>query len=237
MARTMSTSIRAAFGCLLSVTACTAHDSKRVDTPRGDTATKAARVDSQPSSTLTGDLPVTLPLTEHTPIGVRVGHVTIWLDSTRLDSVARALSATAIIRHYPPYNKIVAACFRTSEPHETYVTLIASHNDSAHVVDAIITSEPDEIVPSARCASLKVSGAQASNSLGLRLGMTQAEVDRLLGRGDDGEYILGRPAGDTIPDEIARASSTLVIANLSIQRDTLKSIRIHRGRMLPRYYE
>jgi hypothetical protein len=98
-------------------------------------------------------------------------------------------------------------------------------------------TDPHTIAPPDRCASLDVTDREVSNSLNLRLGMTQAEVDRLLGKGDEGEYILDRPAGDTTPGEVARTSSKLVIASLLVERDSLTSIRIHRGRMLPRNYE
>ena len=237
MHRALSTAIRAAVSCLLVLTACTAQDTKRVNTARADTAAKESGAGSRLASTPSGALPPALPVSEHTPVGVRVGALTIWLDSTRLDSAARALSSTSTIGRYNPNGNVVAACFRTSEQHATYVTLVAGRYDSARVVDAIITTDPHAIAPPARCAPLNIAGVQISNSLGLKLGMTQAEVDRILGRGDEGEYILGRAAGDKTPDEVARASSTLVITNLLIERDSLTSLRIHRGPMLPRNYE
>src|SRR5437868_2660344 len=60
----------------------------------GDTVAKSPAtgvIDTGKSVTSTGELPVTLPVSEKTPVGVRIDSVTVWVDSTRIGAAAKAL--------------------------------------------------------------------------------------------------------------------------------------------------
>ncbi|MFL5613004.1 MAG: hypothetical protein ACJ796_05020 [Gemmatimonadaceae bacterium] len=214
-----------------------------------DTAARSAAtsvVDAGKSLSSTGDLPVTLPVSESTPVGVRIDSVTIWLDSTRIGAAVKALGPKAALRRYDPWEKLFVACYRIADRGVAYVLLKAGYADTGRVVQAVITRDQDNMEPDLRCASLRQPSLRVSNSLGLKLGMRRTEVERLLGTSGDTtrgvdkyytEYTLGQIAKDASAAGAERALHAEVVTNLVYQRDTLIKIRIRRGKPVPRFVE
>lgn len=217
-----------------------------------DTAVRrpaTAIVDTGKSLTSTGDLPVALPLSESTPVGVRIDSVTIWLDSTRIGAAVKALGPTSALGRYDPYKRLFVACYRVANPGVTYVLLKAGYADTGRVVQVVIGPDQDNMEPDLRCAPLSHPSPRISNSLGLKLGMTRSEVEHLLGRSNDttdftqargafgAEYTLARIADTSSAVGAERAQHATVTTNVGFHRDTLFKIIIHRGKPLPRFVE
>src|SRR6059058_4307221 len=163
-------------------------------------------VDTGKSLSSTGDLPVTLPVSESTPIGIRIDSVTIWLDSTRIGAPVRSLGLNSALGRYAPGDDLMVACYHFANPVETYLILKAGFADTGRVVHAVIGRERDNTKPPLRCAALSHPPARLSNSLGLKLGMTWGQVEHLLGKSDDttrgpvlqfSSYVLARLPKDT----------------------------------------
>lgn len=189
-----------------------------------------------------GDLEIRLPVTEHTPVGVRVADVTIWLDSTPIGSAASALGVKLPLGHYAPYEKLRAACVRTGTQPRAYVFLKAKLYDSAAVTEVVFTTQhpEEETDPDMPCIALRDSSATLSSSLGLALGMSPAEVTRLLGTPDEAdsnpkfktrylEYHMGKVADDTSEAGEEHALHANVDLNTMFVDEKLIMIRIQRG--------
>ena len=224
---------------------CTAQGNNDVNAHRADTVRQVSASDTVSVSSNSGDLRVSLPVTEHTPVGIRVDSATIWLDSTRIGAAALALGIKSPLGRYAPQGNMVAACVQTPTKPSSYVFFEASKFDTARVVEAVITTDMYETDPLAHCKSLDPS-AQISNSLGLKLGMLQPEVQRLLGTADttttgtnvrDDVYVMVKVAADTPISDRERAVHGLVNTTLEFHNDSLVMIRIHRGAPLPTFRE
>lgn len=231
-------------GALL-LAACAPRDDKQPTTRQAGSPAPTPAVAARRA----GDLEVMLPVTEHTPVGIRVANVTVWLDSTPIGPAASALGVKLPLGHYAPYQSLRAACVRTATQPRAYVFLKAKMYDSAAVTEVVFTSgDPrEETDPDAPCIGLRDSSAKLSTSLGLALGMSPAEVTRLLGTPDEAdsnpkfktrylEYHLGKIADDTSNAGEERALHANVDLNTMFVEEKLIMIRIQRGPRA-RYYE
>src|SRR5690242_197590 len=96
---------------VITVLACRGEAARRQSVR--DTAVRSpatAIVDTRKSLTSTGDLPVTLPVSESTLVGVRIDSITVWLDSTRIGAAVKALGPKSALGRYDPYKRLFVAC-------------------------------------------------------------------------------------------------------------------------------
>lgn len=129
-------------------------------------------------------LPRLLPVEYRTPIGLRIGRATLWIDSTTIRASARLLHGTE-----PAYHLAADTadgrefyCYQTKDASPVIVLLSGHPDKGATLVDMELTRKRGEDMPP-RCTALAVPASAISNTLGLRLGMPRQELESRFGAG------------------------------------------------------
>ncbi|MFL5612474.1 MAG: hypothetical protein ACJ796_02300 [Gemmatimonadaceae bacterium] len=124
-------------------------------------------------------LPILPAASPSDSIGIRIGSATLWLDKARIADVTRQLGPTAA--PMPRHDGIEANCYMVPAAHPTWVS-VAGRPDSgsAILMVHIGSTAPKKLFQ--RCSALPPE-TRVSNTLGLELGMSRADMERRLGKG------------------------------------------------------
>ena len=169
-------------------------------------------------------------------VGVLVGGVTIWLDSTKLETAVRILGAGQDILRRVGEGAAVVACFRAAATADTAYLALTSHDgDAGRVITATISREMPEQSYLRSCTPLATTPDHVGTTIGLRLGMPRTEVERLLGRPLREEptvtwysvHSAGQPLGNASSADL-QGDRTSYYA-MKYRKGVLVSATIHRG--------
>ena len=176
-----------------------------VDTarPQADSSRPPAAVSSSTKGTMRP-----APLRANTRPTLVIGTATIVLDSTSLAQVQGALGAQSIVGDKTGINRLLKACYIAGPPDDRVTVRLSAlgYVDDGNAtmeqglatipINSAVIARGDVIGAGSstpkRCAPLSVPPAEIHWANGLRLGMTRAEVERLLGASgtsEDGEWV------------------------------------------------
>jgi hypothetical protein len=175
----MSDTLRLAFYLAVSSSMFACGKSEQ---PRASADTHSPRA---PASAVAGPAAATDAKLDHRTstdgsIGIVVDTVTIWLDSTTIQSAVHALGYGDDVLKWVSEGAAVLTCFRTTAGDTTYLALTSHDGDTGPVIAATISRDALRQSYFQSCAPL-ATPSRIGTTIRLRLGMSQTEVERLLG--------------------------------------------------------
>jgi hypothetical protein len=164
---------------------------------------------------------------------VSIGPTSIWLDSTAMREAVRSLGSDAITRAGGEGFALLA-CFESTAADKTYVTLEAHQAETSPVVTMIIERALSDGSVFTRCTLLAVPASDIRTSLGLRLGMSRADAERILGQprtagGSNAQYVLDTLKDATTGSNAASSYHPAVFISITFEADTIVEMSISQG--------
>ena len=162
-------------------------------------------------------------------VGVLVGRKAIWLDSTTMRDVNVLLGGGALI--YKSEGIVALNCFKSLSGDPVFLTVEAHHSDTLPIVTVVLSRSAPSSKVYPHCTSIDETGTAIRTTLHVQLGMTRANVERVLGIGRPldasvFQYTLGVQASNQGKSSIAGEAVQVV---LTFAGDAVVEIGLSQG--------